>query len=62
MIDEIREALGTGQTGETHPHPLSGERGSQPGNVGDAGESIEKAAEPGQQQADVDTLCDQCRR
>ena len=25
MIDEIGEALATGQAGETHPHPLAGE-------------------------------------
>src|SRR6516225_10703764 len=48
--------------GETHPYPLGGERGGQPGNVGDAAESVEKTAETGQQQANIDTLRDQRRR
>ena len=62
MIDEIGEALGAGETGETYPHPLGGERGGQPGNIGNAGESIEKTADTGQQQANIDTLRHQRRR
>jgi len=48
MIDEINKAIGPRQTSQTHPYPLAGKRGGQPDNVGDAGERIEKAAEPRQ--------------
>ena len=55
MIDQISWEFRARQPGETHPHPLRREGRVQPGDIGNAGKRIEKAAEAGQQQARVNT-------